>query len=45
MVQIIAADRKQARSIFRYAKALIAETPLLAPLIDTETQETLNLKK
>jgi hypothetical protein len=43
-VQILAADRKQARSIFRYAKGLIVETPLLLPLLEDETSEVLSLK-
>jgi hypothetical protein len=32
-VMIIAADRKQARTIFRYIKALITEVPMLARLV------------
>ena len=43
-VQILAADRKQARSIFKYAKGLILETPLLEPLLEDETSETLTLR-
>jgi hypothetical protein len=31
---IIAADRKQARQIFRYIRALIANTPMLAGMLD-----------
>jgi hypothetical protein len=43
-VLIIAADRRQARVIFRYITALITETPLIAPLIDGEpTQEQISL--
>jgi hypothetical protein len=43
-VMVLAADRKQARTIFRYAKALIAEVPTLAHLIERETAEGLDLK-
>ena len=43
-VLIIAADRRQARVIFRYVSALITETPLIAPLVDGEvTQERIDL--
>lgn len=42
-VAVLAADRKQARSIFRYALALLKETPLLAPLVQEETQEQITL--
>lgn len=43
VVQVIATDRRQARSIFRYARALLIDTPLLAPLVENETAETLEL--
>jgi hypothetical protein len=44
-VLIIAADRKQARVIFRYLTAMITETPLIADLVDGEvTQERVDLK-
>jgi hypothetical protein len=42
-VMVIAADRKQARVIFRYIKSLLLEVPLLAPLVEKETAETLEL--
>lgn len=41
-IVVIAADRKQARIIFRYAKALLS-VPMLAHLIQRETQEGLDL--
>jgi hypothetical protein len=43
-VLVIAADRRQARVIFRYITALITETPLIAGLIDGEvTQDRIDL--
>jgi hypothetical protein len=43
-VLVIAADRRQARVIFRYITAMITETPLIAPLVDGEvTQERIDL--
>jgi hypothetical protein len=43
-VLVIAADRRQARVIFRYVTALITETPLIAPLVDGEaTQDRIDL--
>ncbi|HWX42071.1 MAG TPA: hypothetical protein VN345_13065 [Blastocatellia bacterium] len=43
-VLVIAADRRQARVIFRYITALITETPLIAPLVDGEaTQDRIDL--
>ena len=42
-VLVIAVDRRQARVIFRYVRGLIANTPLLAPLIERETADTLDL--
>ena len=39
----MAADKKQARVIFRYVRALLTQTPLLAPLVERETQDTLDL--
>ena len=44
VIQVIATDRKQARSIFRYARALLLETSALAPLVGNETAETLELR-
>ena len=40
---IIAADRRQARVIMRYARALLEGVPMLAALIENETQEAINL--
>jgi hypothetical protein len=43
-VLVIAADRRQARVIFRYITALITETSLIAPLVDGEaTQDRIDL--
>jgi hypothetical protein len=42
-VMIIAADRKQARTIFRYIKALIVEVPMLARLVKQENAESIEL--
>jgi hypothetical protein len=43
-VMVIAADRKQARVIMRYVRGLIAGVPMLAPLIEGETRETIELR-
>lgn len=43
MVMIVAADRKQARSIFRYCKGLL-KVPMLARLVERETAEIFDLK-
>jgi hypothetical protein len=40
---IIAADRKQARTIFKYLKALILETPMLAKMVLQENAESIEL--
>jgi hypothetical protein len=43
-VMVIAADKKQARVIFRYITALITETPLIDGLVDGDvTQERIDL--
>lgn len=42
-VMIIAADRKQARAIFRYIKGLLTEVPMLARLVERETAEAFDL--
>ena len=42
-IAIIAADRKQARVIFRYILALLQGVKILAPLIERETAESLDL--
>ncbi|MEI6558497.1 MAG: hypothetical protein WCO00_08815 [Rhodospirillaceae bacterium] len=43
VVAVLACDRRQAQVIFGYVKALITETPLLAPLVTNETADTLEL--
>jgi hypothetical protein len=43
VVLVVAADKKQARVIFRYVRAFLTQTPLLAPLIERETMDTLDL--
>jgi Phage Terminase len=43
VVLVVAADKKQARVIFRYVRAFLTRTPLLAPLVERETQDTLDL--
>jgi hypothetical protein len=40
---IIAADRRQARTIFKYLKALILEVPMLAKLVAQENAESIEL--
>lgn len=42
-VMVLAADKRQARVIFRYCRALIVETPALRAMLVKETQETLTL--
>ena len=42
-VLVVAPDRKQAREIFGYARTFIADTPLLAPLIVGQTNESIEL--
>jgi hypothetical protein len=42
-VLIIAADRKQARVIFRYLRALLRDVPMLATMIERETAESFDL--
>lgn len=41
-VMVIAADRRQARTIFRYVRALL-KVPLIASLIERETADTIDL--
>jgi hypothetical protein len=43
-VMVIAADRRQARVIYRYAVALLREVPILKELIVRETAEAIDLK-
>ena len=40
---VIAADRKQARVIFRYIRALLKNVPMLAPMIERETSDAFDL--
>ena len=42
-VMVIAADRRQARVIMRYTRALIDGVEMLAPLMENETQESIDL--
>ena len=42
-VLIIATDRKQARTIFRYIRALLTRVPMLARLVERETTDTFDL--
>ncbi|HUZ74548.1 MAG TPA: hypothetical protein VMU87_16305 [Stellaceae bacterium] len=42
-IKIIATDRRQARTIFRYCRALIAEVSALAPMIVRETDDEIIL--
>jgi type II secretory pathway component GspD/PulD (secretin) len=42
-IAIIAADRKQARVIFRYLASLLRDIPMLAQLIERETAESFDL--
>jgi hypothetical protein len=41
--KVIATDRRQARVIYRYARALLREVPLLSALVDRETAEAIDL--
>jgi hypothetical protein len=42
-IQVIAADRRQARTIMRYVKGLITSAPMLARLLEGETRESIDL--
>ncbi len=42
-VAVIAADRRQARSIFRFARGLLQAVPMLTSMIEDETAETITL--
>jgi hypothetical protein len=44
LVMVVAADRKQARVIFRYICAFFDRIPALAPLVEKRTAEALHLK-
>jgi hypothetical protein len=43
-IMLIAKDRAQARSIKRFISGLLRETPMLAPLIEDETAESIRLR-
>ncbi len=43
VVAVLAADRDQAQTIFGYVRALLTQTPLLAPLVERETADELVL--
>ncbi len=40
---VIAADRRQARGIFRFISGMLRHTPMLAELVETETADTITL--
>jgi SAM-dependent methyltransferase len=42
-IAVIAADRKQARAIFRFAIGLLRAVPLLAPMVLNDTDDTITL--
>jgi hypothetical protein len=42
-ILVVATDRKQARTIFRYIRGLLADTPMLAPLIERESHDSIDL--
>jgi hypothetical protein len=42
-LMIVATDRRQARTIFRYLRALIGGVPLLASMIERETADAIDL--
>ncbi len=42
-VAVIAADRRQARSIFRFVTGLLREVPLLAPMMQDDSAEVITL--
>lgn len=42
-VLVIAADRRQARTIFRYIRALLTRVPMLARMVERETADTFDL--
>lgn len=42
-VAVLAADRKQARSIFRYIEGMLDNTPLLAGMVTDRTQESIGI--
>jgi hypothetical protein len=44
VIMVIAADRKQARVIFGYMRALLNEVPMLAELVERETADAFDLR-
>jgi hypothetical protein len=42
-IMVLAADRRQARTIYRYAHALLTRVPMLAELVERETAEAIDL--
>ena len=42
-IMVLAADRRQARTIYRYAHALLTRVPMLAQLVERETAEAIDL--
>jgi len=42
-IAVIAADRRQARGIFRFISGLLRHTALLAPMIESETADSITL--
>jgi hypothetical protein len=43
LVMVIATDRRQARVIFRYCRALLIEVPVLAPLVERADDDKIEL--
>ena len=43
LVQVIATDRRQARVIYRYARAMLTNVPALKPLVASETGDVIEL--
>ncbi|MCH8269428.1 MAG: hypothetical protein IH846_18170 [Acidobacteria bacterium] len=43
-VMVIAADRRQARVVFRYITGLMERIPMLVGMVESQTRETINLK-
>ena len=44
-ILVVAADRKQARTIMRYAAGLLENVPMLQPLIERQSTEEIELKR
>lgn len=42
-IMVIASDRKQARTVFRYISALISESPILSQMLVKESTDTIEL--